>query len=287
MEITVISGKGGTGKTTVAVAIAELEKECLKVDCDVDAPNMYLYYNGWDISAEEFSGGKKAIVDREACLCCGMCLNTCRFEAIENGIVEDLRCEGCGACVLTCPTGAIGLKDEKTADVYMTDTSRGILSRAQMVIGSEGSGKLITLIRKNVQKYSQEQIMVSDGSPGIGCPVISSVTGTDAALIVTEPTQSGLEDLTRIVELCRQFGILTFICINKADINEEISEAIEEYCLRNELIFAGRIPYDETVLCSINELKPIIYYEKSPAGIALRKIWENIKKELKKKKGRI
>ena len=280
MELTVISGKGGTGKTTIAAAIAELEKENVKVDCDVDAPNFYLYYDGQDFSREDFSGGKKAVVDKERCITCGICQGVCQFNAIEYGEVEFLNCEGCGACVLICPTQAVSLVDEKTADVYLTDTGKGILSRAQMEIGSEGSGKLITVLRKQAKANPKQELIISDGSPGIGCPVIASITSTDAALIVTEPTQSGMADLERIVNLCKQFKIKTLVCINKADINEQIAEEIERYCNTNGLLLAGRIPYDDTVLRSVNELKPIIYYNGSQAADAVKKMWKVIKKEL-------
>lgn len=279
MQLTVISGKGGTGKTTIAVAISELEKTA-KADCDVDAPNLYLYYQGQDIVSEGFSGGKKAAVDEFLCNNCGLCQMVCRFDAIEDGKVLFFRCEGCGACTLTCPSKAIKLIEEKTAQVMVTKTPSGILSHSRIVIGSEGSGKLITVLRKNAQEQALDTLIVNDGSPGIGCPVISSITATDAVLIVTEPTQSALQDLRRIVNLCRQFGIKTFVCINKADINEELASQIEDYCQANELKFVGRIPYDETVLQSINELKPIIYYENSIAGQAIRKAWSKVKKQL-------
>lgn len=287
MEITVVSGKGGTGKTTLAVAIAELEKQSIKVDCDVDAPNLYLYYQGEDIKKEDFSGAKIAVVDQDLCTQCGECQLVCQFDAIEDGQLKPYSCEGCGACVLICPTEAIKLEDEKTADILITDTSKGLLSHSKMTVGSEGSGRLITVLRKQVEAQAKaleqagESYMITDASPGIGCPVISSITATDAVLAVTEPTQSGLEDLKRVVTLSAQFGIRTFVCVNKADINDEISSQIEEYCKDNNVKFVGRIPFDDTVLKSINELKPIIYYEDSIANQAIRQVWENTKNLLK------
>ncbi len=283
MQLTVISGKGGTGKTTIAVAISELKKNTTKVDCDVDAPNMYLYYENEqskEMLKEDFSGGKTAIVDSILCDGCGLCQTVCQFEAIKDGHVLSLRCEGCGACTLICPQKAIKLVDEKTADIMIEELENGLLIHSKMEVGCEGSGKLITVLRKKAQGYPTEGITVNDGSPGIGCPVISSVTAADAVLIVTEPTQSGVEDLKRVVQLCKQFGIKIFVCINKADINESITEGIQEYCRANELKCVGLIPYDETVLSSINELKPIIYYEESVANKAIREMWENMKGEL-------
>jgi len=283
MQLTVISGKGGTGKTTIAVAISELARKTVKVDCDVDAPNMYLYYQEWEdkeLLREDFSGGKKAVVDRGACRVCGLCQSVCQFEAIEDGIVLPLRCEGCGACTLICPHQAIELVDEKTADIIINQTKDGYLAHSRMEIGSEGSGKLITVLRKKAQGYAQNRIIINDGSPGLGCPVISSLTAADAVLIVTEPTQSGVGDLQRVVQLCKQFGSRTYVCINKADINESISESIEEYAKENDLVMVGRIPYDQVVLQSINELKPIIYYENSTANRAIREIWSNLRRDL-------
>lgn len=279
MQLTVISGKGGTGKTTIAVAISELEK-ATKVDCDVDAPNLYLYYRGHDIETEGFSGGNKAVVDKDFCNKCGLCQMVCRFDAIEDGEVSYLHCEGCGACSLTCPQKAIKLVEERTAEVLVTKTPSGILSHSQMEIGSEGSGKLITILRKKAQKHAPNTLIINDGSPGIGCPVISSITATDAVLIVTEPTQSGIEDLKRIAELCRQFEVKTFVCINKADINKEIASRIESFCNTNALNYVGRIPYDETVLKSINELQPIIHYDNSPAGEAISEVWNKVREQL-------
>lgn len=280
MELTVISGKGGTGKTTIALALSELAKNVVKVDCDVDAPNLYLFYNGNTLKKEYFYGEKKAVVDEKFCTGCNACERACQFDAIKDGIVNPFKCEGCGACVLICPNKAISLKEEKTADVYITKTDKGIISRAQMEIGSEGSGKLITKLRYNARQFSDDKLIIIDGSPGIGCPVISSITGSNAVIIVTEPTQSGLEDFKRIMELCRHFGILTFVCINKYDINLKVAKEIEEFCNDSDAHLIGKIPYDDTVIKSINELKPIIYYDDSIANKAIREIWDNICKKI-------
>ena len=277
MELTVISGKGGTGKTTIALALSELAKDVVKADCDVDAPNLYLFYDGRDIKKEYFYGEKKAVIDKKFCADCKECEKVCQFDAIKDGIVNPFKCEGCGACILVCPQKAIGLKEKKTADVYITQTDKGIISRAQMEVGSEGSGKLITMLRSNARKFADENsLIIIDGSPGIGCPVISSITGSDAVLIVTEPTQSGLEDFMRVMELCRHFGVLTLACINKYDINEKVAEEIESFCRENDVYLIGKIPYDDKVMKSINELKPIVYYEDSKANNAIRKMWDNI-----------
>lgn len=279
MELVVLSGKGGTGKTTIASALSELAKNSIKIDCDVDAPNLYLFYKGKDIEKNDFFGGKKAVIDRNLCIKCGKCESVCRFHAIDAFTVNTFICEGCGACTLVCPQKAIGLMDEKTADMFITELDKGIISRAEMKAGSDGSGKLITYLRRNGRKFkTNEKLTIVDGSPGIGCPVISSITGCDAVLVVTEPTKSGLEDMMRVVALCEHFGIFTMVCINKYDINEEVSKEIEEFVNERGLVLAGKIPYDEMVMKSINELKPVVYYENSRACESIKKMWNNVER---------
>ena len=278
MELVVLSGKGGTGKTTIATALAELEKDVIRIDCDVDAPNLYLFYKGKDIEKGEFIGGKKASIDEALCIKCGKCESICRFHAIENFTINQFICEGCGACTLICPQNAIKLIDEKTADTFVTELDKGIISRAEMDIGSDGSGKLITYLRKNGKRFNEnEKLTIIDGSPGIGCAVISPITGADAVLVVTEPTKSGLEDLMRVVVLCEHFGVFTMICINKYDINEEMVAEIENFINDKDLKLVGKIPYDDTVMKSINELKPITHYKESTAEKAIEEMWSNMK----------
>jgi MinD superfamily P-loop ATPase len=277
VELVVLSGKGGTGKTTVAIALSELAQDVVRIDCDVDAPNLYLFYQGKDIEKKEFMGGKKAVIDESLCIKCGKCETICRFDAIENYKIDSFACEGCGACSLICTENAIRLNDEKSADTFITEIDNSIISRAEMDIGSDGSGKLITYLRKNGKKFNEnDRLTIIDGSPGIGCPVISSITGSDAVLIVTEPTKSGLEDLMRVATLCQHFGVFTMVCINKYDINEDVSKEIESFIQEKELVLVGKIPFDDIVMESINELKPIIYYKNSKAGDSIKRIWNNI-----------
>ena len=279
MELVVVSGKGGTGKTTIAAALSELASEVVRVDCDVDASNFHMFYRGRDIKKDNFYGGKKAYIDQEKCIECGACERVCRFGAIDHFKIDDFSCEGCGTCLLVCPKDAIELEDDKAAEAFITQLDDSIISRAELEIGSDGSGKLITLLRNNAEKFVKDgQIQIIDGSPGIGCPVISSITGTDGVLIVTEPTRSGLKDLERIIELCDHFGLLSMVCINKYDINEEMGKEIEEFIGQKQIELVGKIPYDDIVMKSINELKPVIYYEGSTAGKAIEDMWQNIKK---------
>jgi MinD superfamily P-loop ATPase len=277
LELVILSGKGGTGKTTIVAALAELAKDVIRIDCDVDAPNLYMFYKGLDIEKNEFIGDKKAIINESLCIKCGNCETICKFNAIENFIINLFDCEGCGACRLVCPQNAIKLRPEKTAETFITELDKGIISRAEMKIGSDGSGKLITHLRKNGKRFNNnEKLTIIDGSPGIGCPVISSITGSDAVLVVTEPTKSGLGDLMRVVALCEHFGVFTMVCINKYDINEEVAREIEDFVNNKGIKLVGKIPYDDIVMKSINELKPITCYKESIAEKAIEDMWSNI-----------
>jgi len=279
MRLAIVSGKGGTGKTTIATSIAELEQSFVRIDGDVEASNMYLYYDGENIDREYFSGGKVANVDLDICTKCGLCNEVCKFNAIDKGIVDGLRCEGCIACSVVCPVDAIDFVEEKTADIRTTKIPNGNIFWAQMEIGGDGSGLLISRMRQKAEEYeTRKGITILDGSPGIGCSVIASITANDWVLIITEPTKSGLEDFNRIYELTKHFNIPALACINKYDINEEMTKEIENYCMKNKIPLVGKIPYDEVVIESINNLKPIIYYENSKANLAIREMWNEIKK---------
>lgn len=274
MVISVLSGKGGTGKTTVVAALSELTKNVIKVDCDVDAPNLYLFYKGMDVEKKNFYGGKKAKINKSLCIECEICEEVCKFGAIKNWTIDPFSCEGCGACTLVCPQNAIKLVDEKTADTFITKTDKGIISRAMMGIGSDGSGKLVTELRKNAKRFTENNsIVILDGSPGIGCSVIASITDTDIALIVTEPTRSGLDDLKRILELAEHFETQVMICVNKYDINPDMTSQIENFAREKNLFVVGKIPFDKLVMNSVNTLKPITEFAESPARKAIGEMW--------------
>ncbi|MDS1003004.1 ATP-binding protein [Clostridium sporogenes] len=281
MDLVVLSGKGGTGKTTIATALSEIYNDVIRVDCDVDASNFYMFYKGKDIEKNDFTGGKKANIDEDICIRCGKCKSICKFHAIENFKIDPFLCEGCGACTLICQPNAIKLEDEKTAEIFITELDKGLISRAEMEVGSDGSGKLVTDLRKKAKKLNKDdKLTIIDGSPGIGCAVIASITGADAVLIVTEPTASGLEDLKRVVDLCKHFDVFTMVCVNKYDINKEMTVDIESFINEKGIKLVGKIPYDNTVMKSINELNPITYYKESIAKEAIEHMWKNIRETI-------
>lgn len=288
MQLVIISGKGGTGKTTIAASFAHLSSsELIKVDCDVDASNLHLMFNGKNIHNQSFTGAKVAKLQTEKCTFCRKCEQVCRFNAIDTIDryikINSLRCEGCGACMLVCEEGAILLEEEVTGSTIITESSQGIISHAEMIPGAEGSGKLVTQVRNNARKWAggDNADFIIDASPGVGCAVMASITGCDYCVLVTEPTIAAFEDFKRIYELTTHFGIRSIMIINKYDINEEISDEIERFCLDIGLEVVGKIPFDHLVEKSINEGRPVVMYENSIAGQTIRKIWyEEIEKKM-------
>lgn len=281
-EIIVISGKGGTGKTTITASLAYLFENNIIADCDVDASNLNILFDGIDEYKEEFSGAKVAKIDTEKCINCGKCIDICRFNAIEKKdkfYINSISCEGCGACKVFCPNDAIKLEDEITAEVLLTKSKINKLSSANMKVGSEGSGKLVTKVRALSKKHIEnEELIIIDGSPGIGCAVMASITGCSIALIVTEPTLSGLSDMKRILQLIRHFNVKPYACINKYDINLEKTKEIENYLIEEKVELLSKIPFDEIVPKSINERKVLIEYDESIAANEILKLYEKLKK---------
>lgn len=285
MELVVISGKGGTGKTTVAASFIELSnKKNINIDCDVDASNLHLMFDGEDYLKSKFYGAKVAEIITDKCINCNKCIEHCRFDSIiyENNQtkINPLRCEGCGVCKLVCTQGAITLDYEVTGTVIITSTKNGYISRAEMIPGAEGSGKLVTKVREHPKDLSNDNNYIIDGSPGIGCSVMASITNTDYCTIVTEPTQSGFEDFKRIYKLTQFFNLESFIIINKFDINLDMSNKIENFCLTNNINFLGKIPFDTAVEYSINQGIPIVNYKNSIAGKSIIEIWEKLKQRI-------
>lgn len=274
MQLAIISGKGGTGKTSLAASFSYLSDiKTVKIDCDVDAANLHLMHDYKNLEEEKFYGAKLAVIDKNTCIECNRCVQVCRYNAIEDFVVNDLKCEGCGACQVACDFGAIDLKSDETGKTIISQSAYGYLSRAKMYAGADGSGKLVTAVRKQVESYGDHFII--DGSPGIGCAVMASITGCETSLIVTEPTQSGYEDLIRVIALTDHFDMEIYVVINKYDLNEEMSNMIEDYCHSNGIEVVGKIPFDEIVSQSINEGKPIVMYT-SKASEAIGSIWSKL-----------
>ena len=284
-QITIISGKGGTGKTTLVASFAVLAENKVIADCDVDAPDLHLLMHPEIVNKQEFKGLKVAEMDKTKCIECGSCEEACRFNAISitDGesayAVNPARCEGCGACVFVCEQEAITLKERVSGYAFISKTKYGTMAHAQLNIAEEASGKLVTVVRNNAQQVAEEEgceLILIDGAPGIGCPVIASLTGVDLALIVTEPTMSGLHDLERILDVTRHFGIGSVVCINKYDINEENSKRITEFCRQRGIEVVGNIPYDSVVTEAMVAGKPVVEFSDGAVSDAIKNIWKGI-----------
>ena len=279
-QVTIISGKGGTGKTTIAAAFASLAKNAVFADCDVDAADLHLILSPEIIETIEFSGMKIAKKDAEKCTKCGECLENCRFGAIDDdyNIINE-RCEGCGVCEYVCRVEAIELVERKSGLAYKSMTRFGPMAHAVLNTAEEASGKLVNLVRNHARLLAHEnnrRLIIIDGPPGIGCPVISAITGVDLVLIVTEPTLSGIHDMGRILEVARHFNIPAVICINKTDINLENVNKIEEFCKNENLSVVGKLPYDNISTAAMIEGKTIIEHSNGPLSTSIKKMWNNI-----------
>jgi len=277
-QIVVISGKGGTGKTVITASFASLAENKVMVDCDVDAADLYLLLHPTIKETYEFIGNK-AKIDQNECTQCGKCQEVCRFEAINNFTVDPISCEGCGICVYVCPQKAIKMVENPSGEWFVSETKYGPLVHAKLGIAEENSGKLISLVRekaKSIAEDKKKDFVIIDGPPGIGCPVIASLSGVDIALIVTEPTFSGIHDLKRVAGVAHHFGVKTLVCINKYDLNIENTEKIENFCQANDIEVVGKIPFDTTVTEALVIGKPVVEYSNGEVSAQIQDLWKRI-----------
>lgn len=287
-EIVIISGKGGTGKTSLAASLAALARGSVLADCDVDAADLHLVVKPKVKKTETFFGGKRAVIIPGKCGDCGKCHEICRFGAVIKDesnhpaySIDSIGCEGCGVCNYFCPERAIQFKLVASGQWFVSDTRYGPMVHARLGIAEENSGKLVSLVRSQAKKIAEQgntPYIIVDGPPGIGCPVIASITGADAVLIVTEPTVSGKHDLDRVAELAKHFKIPAYLCINKFDINPGVSEDIEEKARAGGIAPVGRIHYDRAVTDAQLKGLPVAELAGATAAKDIREVWENLKK---------
>ncbi len=283
-EIVILSGKGGTGKTSITAAFAAIAENAVFTDCDVDAADLHLLLSPDAYLREDFSSGSKAVVDYDKCSGCGICNDLCRFSAIEftenKPVIDEYACEGCGLCTIACPDGAIVIENFQNNYIYFADCRFGPMVYGKLGMAEENSGKLVSKIRQEAKEIARKfhaEIIITDGPPGIGCPVISSVTGADLVVAVTEPTLSGWHDLERLIDLVGQFHTPIKVIINKYDLNEEMAFAIETKLNDKEIEILGKIPYDESIVYALLEGKTINEFEsRGRVANELNKMWSKL-----------
>lgn len=275
-QLLILSGKGGTGKTTVAGAFIKLSKVKAYADCDIDAPNLHLIMEQKSKPENsDFYGLDKAVIDKDKCVECNLCYENCRFGAINNNhgyTVNIFDCEGCGVCEAICPSAAIKLRPYKAGDLNLYRDYR-VFSTAELKMGSGNSGMLVTEVKKNMSLASDADFAIIDGSPGIGCPVIASISGVTMVLIVAEPSLSGISDMERIIETAKKFNTKLAVCVNKFDTNIENSEKIKKFCQVNSINFVGEIPFDKKAVDAVNSGLTIVDVN-CAAGKAVKKVYK-------------
>jgi MinD superfamily P-loop ATPase len=284
-ELIIISGKGGTGKTSLMAAFASLAENKVLCDADVDAADLHLIMEPEVRKQHDFQSGNTAVIDQDKCTECGVCLDLCRWNAISNDFeVNPIECEGCGVCVYFCPEKAIDFPLNTCGEWYISDTRFGPMVHARLGIAEENSGKLVSLVRQEARKLAEEKnlaLILSDGPPGVGCPVIASIGGATAVLIVTEPTVSGKHDMERVAQLADHFKVPAMICVNKFDLNLELTRDIENFAKEKGLSCLGRIPFDPIFIKAMVQAQTVFEYNNgSKVGQAIKQIWENLSNRL-------
>ncbi len=284
-ELIILSGKGGTGKTSITSAFASLAKNMVLCDADVDAADLHLILNPDFKMANDFIAGNEAEIVPDKCTQCGRCIEVCRFDAITDSFeIDTIACEGCGVCVDLCPEGAIDFPETLCGQWYISDTRLGPMVHAKLGIAQENSGKLVSLIRQEAKKLATREnldLILTDGPPGIGCPVIASIGQATAVLIVSEPTVSGFHDMERVAELSRHFNIPVMVCINKYDLNLEQTRKIETHALKNNIAVVGRVAFDPVFTQAMIQAKTIFEYDTdSQAAVQIRQVWDAVVSQL-------
>jgi len=284
-ELVVISGKGGSGKTSMVAALSQLADKPVFCDADVDAADLHLILSPDIKETHEFIAGHTAIIDQKKCTKCGKCIELCRFNAISaDFVVDPVMCEGCGVCYFFCEDKAIDFPENLSGHWYISETRFGPMVHARLGIAEENSGKLVVQVRKEAEKIAKQQdrqIIITDGPPGVGCPVIAAIGSASAVLIVTEPSLSGLHDMERVAELAKHFSVPAMICINKYDLNESIARQIRKYAEQNNIPCAGQVPFDPAMTKSMVEAKTLFEYDPdSPACNAVRQVWDQVLENL-------
>jgi len=283
-ELTIVSGKGGTGKTTVTAAFASLVPEKIMTDCDVDAADLHLILQPEILREEKFIGGRMPQMDKSLCTDCGLCQQECRFAAIdyseERGYhINPFACDNCGLCAFVCPEGAITMVDAVNGAWYISRTPYGKMVHAKLGIGEDNSGKLVTLVRQQAKKLAEEEnlsLIINDGPPGIGCPVTAAITGASMVLVVTEPTIAGIHDLERVCELCRHFQLPVLVCINKYSINLVNTQKIRQYCQEREIPVVGEIPFEPQVNQALVARKSVVDFPCGQVSRVVRQLVEEV-----------
>lgn len=284
-QLVILSGKGGTGKTTLTASFAALSGHCVLVDADVDAADLHLVVTHTVRENNLFISGQEALIDDDRCIDCGLCRDLCRFNAITPDFhVDPLSCEGCRVCYNNCPEEAIDMHDRECGCWFRSEAGFGPFLHARLNIAAENSGKLVSLVREKAREQAEQSgidLVLIDGPPGVGCPVIASITGCDVALIVTEPTQSGLHDLRRAAQLTRHFQVPTCAVVNKADLHEVMAQEIETWCELNGIKILGRIPFDTAVVEAMTHKTSLVESSTGPAALAVRRLWERLEMEVR------
>ena len=284
-ELVIISGKGGTGKTSMVSSIASLANNKILCDADVDAADLHLIMSPEVLKTGLFKGGGEAIINKDKCIECGLCRKLCKWDAISDDfIVDSIDCEGCGVCFYFCPEKAIDFPQKTCGEWFISDTRFGPMVHARLGIAEENSGKLVSLVRKEARDLAEKKgldLIITDGAPGVGCPVIASIGGADAVLIVTEPTVSGLHDMSRVAELAAFFKIPAMVCVNKYDLNPEKAEEIKKYAEEHDMLFVGKIPFDPVFTKAMVQGNNIFEYDPE-AGVCtdIRAIWDKASEKL-------